>query len=63
MRIFLTPLAQSHHRPAHTVPPIEEPPPPGIPPDLPPIEHPPPPAEPPVAVLPPSYEERSARRY
>lgn len=33
----------------HTVPPIEEPPPPGVPPDLPPIEEPPPPpGEPPV---------------
>ncbi len=37
-------------RPAHSAPPIEEPTPPGIPPDLPPIEEPPPPpVEPPVA--------------
>lgn len=36
--------------PAHTVPMPDEPPPPGIPPDLPPIEEPPPPpVEPPVA--------------
>jgi hypothetical protein len=35
--------------PWHTVPPIEEPPAPGVPPDLPPIEEPPPPpGEPPV---------------
>jgi len=39
-------------RPVHTVPPIEDPPPPGIPPDLPPIEEPPsPPVEPPEAAL------------
>jgi hypothetical protein len=35
--------------PRHTEPPIEEPPAPGVPPDLPPIEEPPPPpGEPPV---------------
>ncbi|WP_458218372.1 hypothetical protein [Paracidovorax citrulli] len=34
----------------HTVPPFDEPPPPGIPPDQPPIEEPPePPGEPPEA--------------
>ncbi|MBY4946172.1 hypothetical protein K6V92_05995 [Cupriavidus respiraculi] len=42
-------LAVARH-PGHTVPPIEEPPAPGVPPDLPPIEEPPPPpGEPPVA--------------
>jgi len=40
-------------RPFHTVPPVEEPGPPGVPPDLPlPPEEDPPPAEPPVAVPP-----------
>ncbi|MDF3836023.1 hypothetical protein P3W85_24170 [Cupriavidus basilensis] len=53
MRSASTRLALLHARPAHTVPPMEEPVPPGIPPDLPPIEEPPPPSEPPVAVPPP----------
>lgn len=45
--------APLHALPAHTVPPPEDPLPPGVPPDLPPIEEPPPPSEPPVAVPPP----------
>lgn len=54
MRSSLTMRAPGRHnsvQPFHTVPPMEEPPPPGVPPDLPPIEEPPPPpVEPPVGV-------------
>ncbi|MHC2871379.1 hypothetical protein ACUXBB_001041 [Ralstonia sp. 151470044-1] len=39
--------ARSLMRPAHTVPPPDEPSPPGIPPDLPSPDEPPPPVEPP----------------
>ncbi len=55
MPMSFPPFVRSSHggtsgrHPGHTVPPIEEPPAPGVPPDLPPIEEPPPPpGEPPV---------------
>ncbi len=54
MRSYLMQCASGRWQfalPSHTVPPLEEPPPPGVPPDLPPIEDPPPPpVEPPVGV-------------
>lgn len=59
MRSFPTLQGLSCQRPTHTVPPLDEPVPPGIPPDLPlPPEHDPPPAEPPVAVPAPLGSER-----
>jgi hypothetical protein len=50
MPASLNPYVGARSQPRHTVPPDEEPAPPGVPPDLPlPPEHDPPPAEPPVA--------------
>jgi hypothetical protein len=51
-------IAGARLRPRHTVPPMDEPAPPGVPPDLPlpPEEDPtPPPVEPPVACAPARY--------
>ncbi|MEM5273408.1 hypothetical protein VSR17_00035 [Cupriavidus taiwanensis] len=52
MPASLNPIAGARPRPRHTVPPVEEPAPPGVPPDLPlspEDDPPPPPVEPPVA--------------
>lgn len=52
MPASLNPIAGARLQPRHTVPPMEEPSPPGVPPDLPlPPEEdpPPPPVEPPMA--------------
>jgi hypothetical protein len=58
MHASLNLIAGARLRPRHTVPPMEEPAPPGVPPDLPlpPEEDPtPPPVEPPVACAPARY--------
>ncbi|MCO4889855.1 hypothetical protein MKD50_10780 [Cupriavidus sp. WGtm5] len=52
MPASLNPFAGARLQPRHTVPPVEEPAPPGVPPDLPlspEDDPPPPPVEPPVA--------------
>ena len=47
MAVNRTNRSGAQMRPAHTVPPPDEPSPPGIPPDLPSPDEPPPPVEPP----------------